>query len=99
MKKLGALSDGVCDGRDCRIAVWRLRREYKHVQVDQHSPKGAGEEFQAGVLVVLVNRFEDVMIACMRAAFSVSKSFYCGRQGIGGDQSGTMVGLAYSPQR
>ena len=41
--------------------------------------KGTGEEFQAGVFVVLVSRFKDAMIARMRATWSVSKSVDCGR--------------------
>ena len=36
--------------------------------------KGAGEEFQTGVLVVLVSCFEDVMIARMRATWIVWES-------------------------
>ena len=36
--------------------------------------KVAGGDFQAGVLLVLVSCFEDVMIVCMRATWSVLKS-------------------------
>ena len=64
----------ICDRSYRGVVVWWLGSKYELSRWINIHQKGAREEYQVGVLVVFVSCFENVMIACMKAASNVLKS-------------------------